>query len=326
MILAIDTETTGTDFFHGCRPFMITMCDGKFNYLFIGQVNPYNREVTWNPQDISQAISLITSATKIVMHNAAFDIRALSTIGINPSLIFPKLEDTLIASHLLCSSDEHGLKELAIKYLQYWDDDEQYLQQQIVSLRLNSSYDIAKEGHPHFPAVRNAIWWKQDMWLDMKSCAKYAMKDAERTWLLWKAFYIGILEDKAWDMYALRRKLIKVVYDMQSYGIHIYINKINNLIAHLEFQEKQIIGIMKQTSGYLGILDPNKPDCLSDMLHTYLKIPVTFTTDTGRPSMAEDAIKWYTEHHDHPTLKYLKLWKEISTELRFLRSYKEWGV
>jgi len=82
MILSCDTETTGTDFFHGCRPFLITMCDGSDSYYFEGEVNPYTREVFWNEEVLEEVQTLLDKCTVLIFHNTQFDMRALESIGL----------------------------------------------------------------------------------------------------------------------------------------------------------------------------------------------------------------------------------------------------
>jgi len=198
MILAIDTETTGTDFFHGCRPFMVTACDGDYNYIWSGRVNPDTRDVSWSPSDLADINEVINSYDQILFHNTNFDRRALESINIYTDHLVPRMEDTLVLSHVLCNGDIHGLKDLAIKYLRYYDDDEQNLQLAVVSERnrLRDTVAIARLGHPHFPAASSTTtWWKQDMWLAQELCATYATKDTERTWLLWETFRQAFFED-----------------------------------------------------------------------------------------------------------------------------------
>ena len=111
-LLALDTETTGTDFFHGCRPFMVTACDGAYNYLEMAPVDPYTREVYWQEDQINQIQLLIYKAKKIVFHNANFDIKALASIGVDIEPIWGKVEDTMLAAHCLHSAKETQVKTL----------------------------------------------------------------------------------------------------------------------------------------------------------------------------------------------------------------------
>jgi len=201
--LAIDTETTGTDFIHGCRPFLITACDGEENFIWEGEVNPYTREVFWDEEVLREVRQTIKSYDRYVFQNAGFDIEALQTIGI--AIDFSKIEDVLVAGHLICSGDVHGLKDMAIKYLHYFDDDEDELEAAVKNARTiaaRKGYAIAKFGHPHFPGLKkNAKWWKMDFWLAMDACRKYAAGDAERTYALWEAFRINLNAWSQWKTY-----------------------------------------------------------------------------------------------------------------------------
>ena len=348
LILAIDTETTGLDIFHGCRPFMVTGCDGTNNYVWEGKVDSSTREVTWDSADILEILSLLYAADKIVFHNTNFDRRALYSIGIDIAPYLNKVEDTLILSHLLCNGDSHGLKNLAIKYLHYFDDDEQNLQIAVVSERsrlANSGVAIAKQGHPHFPAASaQTTWWRQDMWLAPEMCRRYASSDTERTWLLYKVFMQALADDVGiyeptfkWYpnhcssnnlacQYRFRMSLLPVLYDMQTYGIHIYINKVDRLIAHLEFQLSGLLNLIKQEAN-LRVFNPDSPKDLGNLLYNILSLPKVKTTKTGRASTDKEILSLlFDDFPECKSLQYLRAWSETNTELSFIRSYKLWAL
>lgn len=342
---------------------MVTACDGKYDFIWQGHVDPYTRNVTWAPDDLLEITSVINSYAQICFHGTNFDRRALSTIGIYTDHLIPRMEDTLVLSHVLCNGDVHGLKDLAIKYLRFYDDDEQNLTNAVVSERTRlrgSDVQIAALSHPHFPAApKNSTWHKQDMWLAPEMCAQYAIKDTQRTWLIWETFKQAFFNDGfhtpefSWPdltytpfnanqptssplshtsqtnllaQYRFRMSLLPVLYDMQSYGIHIYLNKIDRLISHLTFQLEGLVLLIKQHSGWEGHLNPDSPKHLIRLLHGYLQLPEINTTATGQPATDKDTLKLlFDEHPDCIALQYLRAWSETQTELTFIRSYKLWA-
>lgn len=337
-ILAVDTETTGLDIFHGCRPFLITACDGSINYVWEGVVDEFTRHVSWNPSDIAEVQYLLNNASSIVFQNGNFDRRALESIGIHTEHLISKIEDTLVASHVLCSGDVHGLKDLAVKYLRYHSRDEDYLRECITSRRAklaNTDIAIAREGHPHFPAVRGksgTSWWAMDMWLDMDACKKYATRDTERTYLLWLTFIQGLLDQGLVAVYRRRMNLLPVLYDMQTHGIPIYVDKCKRLIKHLEFQVEALTNQLKIEAKWKGYLNPESPIHMQKLLYDpkYLGLEPINDTAASTPENPKHATDKKTlkllfdENPKVMALKYLQAWREVSTELSYVKSYIDW--
>lgn len=329
MILACDLETTGTDFFHGCRPFLITMCDGEDNYFFEGDVNPYTREVFWDDDVLEEVQSLLDQAQTLVFHNTQFDMRALESVGIKIDHLWNKVEDTLLASHALCSGDSHNLKDLSIKYLNYWDDDEKEMEAVVKATRITQSHKgwaVAKKGHAHFPAMKGAVsWWKQDMWLAPEECLRYAMCDVERTWLLWDAFKYGLTNEALWGPYKLRKKLLKICYDITTAGMRLNIRATSDYIEALE---TKMLLIRKYIENELNIhhkFNWNKRDHLITLLHHHLRIPKIYTTPSGSAATDKKALNCYYEDYKNKLLNVLMKGRKLETELRYISSYKLWS-
>jgi len=331
MILAVDTETTGTDFFHGCKPFMITACNGTVSYIFEGTVNPYTREVTWEEDELNEFRSLVGKATKIIFHNTNFDIRALESIGIDPEIFWPKIEDTLLASHCICSGDSHNLKDLAVKYFNYSDDDEVLLEN-IVKERVRnaraSGYRVAKAGDPHFPGIRanGTQFWKMDYWLAPDACREYAVRDVERTLLLWDAFKPSLLADNLWDVYQLRKKLLPIAYRMQTTGKHFNKPEALKLIAQLRKEMEEHRWEIKRQANIPFKFDPNKRQHLIHLVHKCLSIPVKYYTDktSTTPAMDKKAIDSYAKEFNAPTLGLLALYKRKQKQATDIEGLINW--
>src|SRR5262245_53920896 len=90
-LLALDTETTGLDLWHGCRPFFVSVMDEHGNLQFWEwDVNPFTREVgivEWKgqkcgfipgpPSKDKQELTTLIKENDFVLHNTKFDARAL---------------------------------------------------------------------------------------------------------------------------------------------------------------------------------------------------------------------------------------------------------
>jgi DNA polymerase I-like protein with 3'-5' exonuclease and polymerase domains len=262
--LALDTETTGVDLWHGCKPFFVSTCDEEGELTFWQwDVNPKTREVGYwaNPQGLPTNPYALMSCNKwingppkadkaelkkliaehhFILHNTKFDVRALEMLGL-PRINLGTCQDTLIASHVLCSNESHGLKELGLQYLNIRDDDQQDLRDATNEARLigrKLGWAIAQDGgHPHFPATRKAPkagWWVFDTWLP-RAVARfynypedhpwwtvletYALRDAERTYGLWWLQLEALEQQGLLPLYEERRRLLEAIYEMEHMGV-----------------------------------------------------------------------------------------------------------
>lgn len=330
-ILAIDTETTGTDFFHGCRPFIISCCDGETNYLYEGKVDPFTRDVHWEGKELVQFIELAESASTIVMHNANFDMRALDSIGIPIDSWYDKLEDTLVASHALCSGDVHGLKDVAVKYLDFWDDDEELLAETVkaaIPVAEKNGWRVAKKGDSKFPGLRaqGTQYWKMDYWLAGDACLQYASNDAMRTFLLWHHMKPALMADNLWDVYQTRKRLLKTAYDIQTLGRSFNVSLAFSLIKSMKEEMEELRQGMKADSGIKYRFDPNNKTHLHDMIHNKLKIPIGNWTkgSTPKPSMDKDTLAQYFKEYEQPALKKLSRYKRVQKKVSDVEGLLNW--
>jgi DNA polymerase I len=331
MILAIDTETTGLDYWHGCRCFLVTMCDGQHNYYFAGTVDPYDRSnVTFDQDDLEEIQHLLDTCHAAVFHNSKFDLHMLAHAGINVDGVWEKLHDTLIMSHCLSSGESHGLKYLAFKYMDYDNEDEELLEVAVKQARLShKDYDIAKQSHPTFPGAGSGAgtsWWKMDYWLCLDECVTYGLGDVERTWGLYSIFYAALHDLDLMEQYKTRMKLVHIAYKMECVGYYTYTEDIKDEILYLQdFQEGIITQIRKEVN-LIGEFNPNKPEHLSRFLFNVLELsPTKYTEARGTPSLAKDAIDDLIK--ENPNVKALQLFKKYKiagTQIGYLSSYLKW--
>jgi len=319
MILAVDTETTGTDFIHGCRPYLVTMCNGTHNFYWKGQVN-LKREVTWQQKDLDDVQEMLDEATTLIFHNTNFDMEALASIGINISHLWPKIEDTLLASHLLDSDAPHGLKDLALRYFRFSDEDETAVKQAVMKAREITNYkDVDK--HPTHPASKSH--WKADMWLAIEECLTYALFDVERTWLLWKLFKHQLAIWNLKKPYELRKQLLPICYTIKQNGINVYEDKIIERIDYLNFQSQDILRTLSLTLNLKWILDLGCEKDKRMLFFNHLKLP-QILSDKDNVLLNADIVNHYLETYDYPELKLYQEWRDIRTEITYLSSYLEW--
>jgi len=350
-IASMDTEATGLDTYHGCRPYLVTACTGRNNYAWKGEVDPSSREVHWRRSEILDLLSFINECRELVFHNHNFDVRMIATLGIPliPNAIrnlhnhfdsghihipdkFPITHDTMLSSHCVCSGNKkvghpHGLKELMVKYFGYDNSDEDFLQSETVSARndLKSTVQIAKVGHPHFPANTDASW-AQDMWLAYGACVYYGVRDVERTLLLHKALIKYIYEINLYPQYAFRLKLLKVFYDMQTAGINYYANKAKRIVAELDTQIPQLVEKMRVESGIPWEFDPASREHLDFFLYSALKLPAINVTATGQRSTDDATLKIFEEDYEHLTaIRYFRNWRKATKKRTDINTYVKWA-
>jgi DNA polymerase I-like protein with 3'-5' exonuclease and polymerase domains len=343
MILAVDTETTGTDFYHGCRAFMVTACDGKTNYWWQGEVNPYTREVFWDEDDLEDMWSVIDAATSLIFHNAKFDVLALKYVGLPIETKWPIIHDTIIAAHAVNAAHDTyeekgskrklvgrslGLKPLASEYFGFPIDDEEELQEAVIRARNNApaEYRIAKKGDPCFPAQRNQKWHKMDYWMAPEECLRYGMGDVERTLLLWLALKPSLIEDNLWEIYKERMKLCKNCYDLTYEGEDFNKGAAKKYIAEVFNTKEAIRQEMKALFNINWALVPSKPAHIASILTTNIGIKSNQLqiSDAGKVQTNKAAIAHYAQIHPHPFFDLLTKWKREDARERYITSYYEW--
>lgn len=328
MLLSVDTEATGLDPWHGCRAFMVQACDGTYNYVFEGKVNPYDRsEVTWEQDVLNEIQELLDSADTLVFHNAKFDLRYLALMGLDIDPWWQKVEDTMLASHALCSGESHALKYLAFKYLDWYNDDERELKKIIINERnKHPEYDIARLGHKCFPGVKGKnSWWKQDYWLDMEACAKYGTTDVEMTFRLWELFEDALKEEGLLKQYNKRKELLLIAYEQEQAGINIYIDDMDDIRDKLILKAEHIRRKIEGLCGYKFRWDPSNKQLLQHFFHTTLDIKPKFFTPTGDPALTKEAIDYYIENNpQYPQLKLYKTYRETLNQVSDIAMYSRW--
>lgn len=183
-MISLDTETTGVDFHHGAKPFLVTTCDEQGDQRFWEwDVDPLTRQPDVQASDVEEIRELIAEADLLVLQNPKFDVTALATIGID-NFPWHKVRDTLMAGHLLSTNTPHNLTDLAIHYLGH--NIEQYevdVKKVVTACRQLVANRNKKDGSPFegwrlassdlsdMPSIKGGSKrdedkpWKNDMWL-----------------------------------------------------------------------------------------------------------------------------------------------------------------
>jgi hypothetical protein len=122
MILALDCEVTGLDFFHGVKPFFVSVCDDAGNQRWWEwEVAPLTRQPAVPPEDVAEIAAAVAEADELVIHNAKYDMHALDSIGVwgfaNIEEVWPKVRCTQMAAHLAASNQPKDLTSLCLQWL-----------------------------------------------------------------------------------------------------------------------------------------------------------------------------------------------------------------
>lgn len=294
--LAIDTETTGTDFRAGHKPYSVQCCDDQGRtWYWEWPVDPFTREPRYKRADIRDLDGLLGDYSAWVFHNARFDIRALTALGSQHftgrerDFAWEKVEDTLLQAHVLDSSEDHGLKPLARKYLDIPDTDKHELQAAIVRARR-----VAKSrGWPVSPVVAWDGWLPRAIDRECDLSEKYGSLDAIRTMRLFLLFSDELDIQNLRSIYERERVLLPKVYFMENVGLYVSRDRLSSQLMEYEnLRDAADIKMVRQARAIgFDSLNVRSGPQLRELLHKKLKLPtakVTIAKKTGKVSESVD--------------------------------------
>src|SRR5262249_31266516 len=127
------------------------------------------RKVRLPLSDVAELEIALIEADELVLHNAKFDVTALTPLIGEGHWPWEKTHDTLIAAHLLGSNHQHDLTSHVLRYLgvdlQPYEDK---LHRACTGARTLAKkipgWKIAKKGRPDMPSATERVW-KYDSWL-----------------------------------------------------------------------------------------------------------------------------------------------------------------
>lgn len=361
MIIALDTETTGVDMFHGSTPFAVTTCDEfGLTKLWEWPVDPHTRQVMAPEEELQELVDYIDGST-LIFHNIKFDVKALRNLGIR--LVFKEanwasapyedhkfeavlegFEDTLLASHVCNSEEPHGLKYLAENYLDIMEDDQEDLLDAVRAARRAAKV----KGWTLGKALSNTSSTHCDYWLpkavdpESKVLERYAEQDALRTMLLWIMYRTVLKDEKLEEHYQTRKKLVPLTFRMEQSGITLKPRTLTKEIkryteaaeecewACIEMVDKK--GLLDDEFNIRSGLQISKvlygdPDGDTPARQKGLNCPVIETTKTGASTSASTLLELYKGHvgrrsHARPFISNILTHRKNQTCSQYLTSYK----
>lgn len=302
-ILSFDTESTGTnpygDFkrwgFYPTRPFAWSFCDLLGNTAYIRwEVDPFTRRVIPEENSYRDIKSIIedNTITKIA-HNLNFDMKMCKFMGINFKGNF---EDTIIGAHVVTGGSEitYALKEFCKRRMEFSTEDEKELEESSKSARKEAKkkgWKIAdNENFGDKP-------WKADYWLaDKEICRKYAIRDAERTMLLWLWIREEIKKDLNFKRtYEREKRLFMPVMRMELRGAKVYPEKLKELrLFYSSYMKKQSKVAEKNGGGGLNFRSAVQK---SQIFYGERKYKPKYFTEKGNPSTDADSLTYFVEKY-----------------------------
>lgn len=281
--VAIDSETTGIDLHHSCRPFLIQLCSSdspEAPLYWKWKVDPLTRKPNVIREDIAEIVDWLDRADEIIFHHAKFDIRALVSVGLKwKASWWPKVQDTLFSGHLLQSSLPRNLTDQVLFFLGI---DIQPLEERLgkvinecrtIVRREYSTWKIAELGENKqppigMPSLKGAdSLWKWDLWLGEVIADKrklpedheyrtatldYALGDVVTTLSLWLEHKRLLEERDLIPLYNERRKLIRIIYEMENRGVTVSRSRLDEMHGRLSEEAAEANILCESISKRMG--------------------------------------------------------------------------
>lgn len=332
MELAIDCETTGVDLNHGARPFFVTICyeDGT-QMSWDWDVDPFTRQPNIPKEEVEDINNRLVEADRIIGQNIRFDVKALGTVGVN-KFDWNKIDDTLIAGHLLDSYMLHDLTSMCIRYLnvdisKLENDLHRCVEKCRRDVRSRKyGWMIAEKNLKCMPSAKETVW-RNDYWLPKafaiknnapygheywKVLADYANADSVHTLALWKVFRNEMRRRGLLNIYQERMKILPITYDMETKGVTLSKTRLEEIKTEYEEESNRLSSVCENIaigSGYdLVMTKSGSGNKIMEFVFDHLKLPVAKQSyKTGKPSLDKDALENYMVTLDKKSRGYLFL-------------------
>jgi len=281
--IALDTETTGLE--RDAKLLGVSFCGevGKAFFMPADKIVPFVLEAT-------------LAGKQLILHNAKFDLQVLARNGI--SLYGNQIFDTMIAHQLLDENEGHGLKHLAKTIL---------------------GAEIKMEQNPMIESLNAVVQPLSPLLFDAKDLVEYACADADYTFQLYLKFTQQLKRENLSRLfYTVEMPLVKIVAQMEEWGIRLDTEKIIALQVQLQEESKVIVNEIFALAG--KPFDLNSPTQLSALLYDKLSLESVKETPSGKKSTDIESLEAIKESHPvvEKILRYREIDKLCSTYLEKL--------
>ena len=259
--IALDTETTGSDFLYGVdTPFVLYGMDNDgHRFKWEWKFNPVKRRSIPDIGIARDIESFTDGYDLLVFHNSKFDIRALQSLGVNLNWK-GKLFDTQIASHVLNNISEHKLKVLARQHLLLKNDEEKIIKSEVAKARriarkefprwvLGDKEKGGKEGNETkialdywiFKAIARKLKYpRKHPWWTL--CDKYGYGDVLRTIELYHLFESGLNVEELWKPYNREIEFLEEsLYELEGKGVNVLNENLEESLQEF-MSERDVVG------------------------------------------------------------------------------------
>lgn len=311
MLISLDTETTGIDISFGAKPFLITTCDEEGNNTYWEwDVDPLTREPKIPTRDIREIKKVIREAAGIVFQHAKFDVKVLDTIGIK-DWPWHKTHDTLIAGHLLASSQPHDLTTMTLIYTgvniaKFEDDIEKYTKAALKEVKNQfPEWMIAKKGLACMPSAKEKVW-KNDMWVMRCLAKKLKLEKDHPYWTVVSTYANGdsastlktFIEQKKqletrnlWNIYSARMRVVPIATSMEMLGVTYNEASSNELeVAYKEVIDECAKTCVALSGGHLEEMPKGITNNLRHVIFEHFNLKTTRKTASGKQSLKVEVI------------------------------------
>lgn len=374
ILLSLDTETTGLDLYHGCLPYCVvaarldTETDVVTEYCWLWPVQQWTRKVLPFLEDLDHITGMLVEADQIVLQNSKFDYTALTQLwevaGHKLHWDWDRVQDTLLAGHLLASNQPHNLTDMALHYLGVdISGYETALHKETEAARrkarsLNRAggenmlrWRIADSNLPDMPTAKGSLW-KADGWLPAQLArhldypavhpwhnvlTDYAQADAACTLQLWLVMEQQLHQRRVWDLYQQRLKVLPIAAGMEAAGVTVSVPRLTELQDKFQQEATQQAMVCTTVMEELGtepfpLPKTGNSAALRSFIFDVLRLPTRKRSkNTGAPSISKDVLEAY-EHEleagspGHRFVQALRAKRKRDTALSYLEAYQRYGL
>jgi DNA polymerase-1 len=269
----IDTETDSLNFMNArLVGISISVEPGEACYIPLQHINSSVDQLSID--SVLEKIRIITENPEITIigQNIKYDIHILKNYDVN---FIGNIEDTMIMSYVLNSSEPHGMNKLASKYLGH---------------ECISYESIVGKGV-------NQLTFDQ---IDVENAYRYAAEDADVTLQLFELFQKNIREDEKLNFIYKKIEIpsLKTLFIIERNGVLISKNLLDKQTQEIGFKilelEKDAFKIAEQP------FNLSSPKQLREILFDKLEIKPIRKTPTGTPSTSEDVLEELSRDHSLP--------------------------
>ena len=278
--IALDTETTG-----------LSRDSKLLGVSFCGEVG----KAYWLPADnlVPFALEATLADKQLIMHNAKFDIQVLARNDV--SLYGNPIFDTMIAHQLLDENEGHGLKHLA---------------KTVLGARVEMEQN---------PMIESPIGRCSGIELPLfdtnsKELIEYACADADYTFQLYLRFAQQLKQENLSRLFhTVEMPLVKIVSQMEEWGIRLDTDKITALGEQLKEESKTLVHDIFSLAG--KPFDLNSSTQLSALLYDKLNLASVKKTPKGAKSTDIESLEAIKDAHPIVSniLRYREIDKLLST-------------